>query len=239
MRIDGGGLLPKWFYRNRRLPVTRRFAHLCDGPTGGDIPVLCRSSCPDCGAFCWSTKLHSEQEQAGDSTREVAAKKWNSISLIKLSRPFELERAKEKWTENLKEISAGRFRTGGNRICVPLLAGEHRLGVIILADRVSGIRYTGEEMDLLKCIGDQVGVSLLNLRLTKKIMLGKELEAFQTMSAFFIHDLKNTASTLSLMLQNLPIHFDDPAFRKDALRSIGATVDRINDLISSLSAFRQ
>ena len=185
-----------------------------------------------------SSTLHSEQEQAGDSTREVAAKQWNSISLNKLSRPFELERAKEKWTDNLKEISAGRFRTGGNRICVPLLAGEHRLGVIILADRVSGIRYTGEEMDLLKCIGDQVGVSLLNLRLTKKIMLGKELEAFQTMSAFFIHDLKNTASTLSLMLQNLPIHFDDPAFRKDALRSIGGTVDRINDLISSLSAFR-
>ena len=185
-----------------------------------------------------SSTLHSEQEQAGDSTREVAAKEWNSISLNKLSRPFELERAKEKWTENLKEISAGRFRTGGNRICVPLLAGEHRLGVIILADRVSGIRYTGEEMDLLKCIGDQVGVSLLNLRLTKKIMLGKELEAFQTMSAFFIHDLKNTASTLSLMLQNLPIHFDDPAFRKDALHSIGGTVDRINDLISSLSAFR-
>jgi len=185
-----------------------------------------------------SSTLHSEQEQAGDSTREVAAKEWNSISLNKLSRPFELERAKEKWTENLKEISAGRFRTGGNRICVPLLAGEHRLGVIILADRVSGIRYTGEEMDLLKCIGDQVGVSLLNLRLTKKIMLGKELEAFQTMSAFFIHDLKNTASTLSLMLQNLPIHFDDPAFRKDALLSIGGTVDRINDLISSLSAFR-
>ena len=185
-----------------------------------------------------SSTLHSEQEQAGDSTREVAAKEWNSISLNKLSRPFELERAKEKWTENLKEISAGRFRTGGNRICVPLLAGEHRLGIIILADRVSGIRYTGEEMDLLKCIGDQVGVSLLNLRLTKKIMLGKELEAFQTMSAFFTHDLKNTASTLSLMLQNLPIHFDDPAFRKDALHSIGGTVDRINDLISSLSAFR-
>src|SRR4029077_12418861 len=91
-----------------------------------------------------SSTLHSEQEQAGDSTREVAAKEWNSISLNKLSRPFELERAKEKWTENLKEISAGRFRTGGNRICVPLLAGEHRLGVIILADRVSGIRYTGE-----------------------------------------------------------------------------------------------
>ena len=36
------------------------------------------------------------------------------------------------------------------------------------------------------------------------------------MSAFFIHDLKNAASTLGLTLQNLPTHFDDPAFRKDA-----------------------
>ena len=42
----------------------------------------------------------------------------------------------------------------------------------------------------------------------------KELEAFQTMSAFLIHDLKNAASTLGLMLENLPTHFDNPAFRR-------------------------
>src|SRR5436305_15338052 len=57
MRLDGGGLPPKRFYRNRRLPVTRRFAHLGDGPTGGDIPVICRRSCPDCGAFLRGGKL--------------------------------------------------------------------------------------------------------------------------------------------------------------------------------------
>ena len=69
-------------------------------------------------------------------------------------------------------------------------------------------------------------------------MLGKEREAFQNISAFFVHDLKNTASTLNLMLQNLPVHFDDPAFRKDALRGISKTADRINQLIGRLSAFR-
>ncbi len=69
-------------------------------------------------------------------------------------------------------------------------------------------------------------------------MLGKELGAFQTISAFFVHDLKNAASTLSLMLQNLPVHFDDPAFRQDALRGIGDTADRINQLIGRLSAVR-
>jgi putative PEP-CTERM system histidine kinase len=67
-------------------------------------------------------------------------------------------------------------------------------------------------------------------------MAGKELEAFQTISAFFVHDLKNAASTLSLMLQNLPLHFDDPLFREDALRGIGSTADRINHLISRLGA---
>jgi putative PEP-CTERM system histidine kinase len=185
-----------------------------------------------------SSTSHSEWEHAGDAAREVAAKELSSIGLNTLSRPFEIEKAKEKWTETLKEISGGRFRSGGNRICIPLLAGEHWLGVIILADRVSGLRYTVEEMDLLKCIGDQVAASLLNLRLTREIMLGKELEAFQTISTFFIHDLKNAASTLSLMLQNLPMHFDDPSFRQDALRGIGSTVDRINHLISRLSALQ-
>ena len=93
-------------------------------------------------------------------------------------------------------------------------------------------------MDLLKCIGDDVAASLLNLRLTRETLERKELEAFQTVSAFFVHDLKNAASTLGLTLQNLPDHFDDPAFREDALRGIKVAADRMNHMISRLSTFR-
>ncbi|MEP6937828.1 MAG: XrtA/PEP-CTERM system histidine kinase PrsK [Chthoniobacterales bacterium] len=153
--------------------------------------------------------------------------------------PFDLESAKGDWVEPLKQLSSKQFDKGGNRICVPLVAGEHSLGLAILSDRVNGIPYTAEEMDLLKCIGDQVGASLLNLRLTGEILLSKELEAFRTLSAFFVHDLKNAASTLSLTLQNLPTHFADPEFREDALRGMGKTVGRINELIGRLSVLRQ
>jgi len=59
------------------------------------------------------------------------------------------------------------------------------------------------------------------------------------MSTFFVHDLKNAASSLSLMLQNLPEHFDDPAFREDALRGIASTVNRINQIIERLGSLRQ
>jgi putative PEP-CTERM system histidine kinase len=59
------------------------------------------------------------------------------------------------------------------------------------------------------------------------------------MSAFFVHDLKNTAASLNLMLKNLPVHFDDPAFRADALRAIGNTAGRIDEMIARLNALRQ
>jgi signal transduction histidine kinase len=39
---------------------------------------------------------------------------------------------------------------------------------------------------------------------------------------------------IKLTLQNLPVHFDDPEFRQDTLRSIGATINRINHIIERL-----
>jgi putative PEP-CTERM system histidine kinase len=163
----------------------------------------------------------------------------NFAGIRMLTKPFDLENAKGAHVKALKQISSNHFRTGGHRICVPLRAGNCCMGLAILADRVGGTRYTVEEFDMLKCVGDQVAAGLLNLRLTDEITSGKELEAFQAMSAFFVHDLKNAASTLSLTLKNLPLHFDNPIFRQDVLRGIGETATHINQLISRLTALRR
>jgi len=176
------------------------------------------------------------------SERDIPQFILNSSSVAALRHvidPFNLENAKQDWAEPLRKVSSRHFTEGGDRIGIPLASGDRWLGLVILADRVGGSHYTFEERDLLKCIGDQIAASLLNLRLSAQLMLGKEREAFQNISAFFVHDLKNTASTLNLMLQNLPVHFDDPAFREDALRGISKTADRINQLIGRLSVLRQ
>ena len=91
---------------------------------------------------------------------------------------------------------------------------------------------------MLKCVGDHVTSGLRNVHLSQKLLQAKELEAFQTMATFFVHDLKNAASTLNLMLQNLPEHYDDPAFREDSLRGISKVVTHINRLIGRLSHLR-
>jgi putative PEP-CTERM system histidine kinase len=152
--------------------------------------------------------------------------------------PLDIESSQESWAVALRRWQPGEFPHGGHRVCVPLIDRGEVLGVITLGDRVSGVSFSLQDFDLLKCVGDQAAASLLNVQLAQKLLRARELEAFQTMAAFFVHDLKNAATTLSLMLQNLPVHFDDPAFREDALRGISKTVDHINRLIGRLSLLR-
>src|SRR5688572_2218995 len=155
------------------------------------------------------------------------------------SAPFDLENINEEWAAELRRLNPSMFPNGGNRLCVPLLAGTRVAGVVLLADRINGQTYTVEELELLRCIADQITSVLLNIRFAGELAHARELEAFRTMSAFFVHDLKNAAASLNLMLKNLPLHFDDPEFRQDALRGIGNTAQRIDDMIARLSELRQ
>ena len=112
------------------------------------------------------------------------------------------------------------------------------LGLLILSDRVAGRQYTAEDLDLLQRLSDQIGAGVARLQLHERLMRAREVEAFQTMATFFVHDLKNTASTLSLTLANLPHRFDNPEFRKDALHSMGRCVDRMRGLIHRMTNLR-
>jgi putative PEP-CTERM system histidine kinase len=159
--------------------------------------------------------------------------------LRKNGKPFDLDRNGEPWSGSLRAVCPPHFKTGGGRLCLPLIAADRVLGVMVLMDRVSGRTYTTEEYDLLRCIGDQLAAGLLQFQLVEELLQSREMQAFQTMSTFFVHDLKNAASSLGLMLQNLPVHFDNPGFREDAIRGIGATVARINQIVSRLGSLRQ
>ena len=158
--------------------------------------------------------------------------------LSRHSDPIDIDSSQETWAALLRRSHPYEFREGGNRVCVPMTAAGELLGILVLGDRVGGVPFSVQDFDLLKSASDQAAANLLNIQLSQRLSQAKQLEAFQAMSAFFVHDLKNTASTLSLMLQNLPGHYQDPKFREDALRGISKTVDHINDLISRLTVLR-
>ncbi len=185
-----------------------------------------------------STTRRPDETVAGEPPALASSAVAAGMTLMPPS-PFDLEPVGEAWAEELRQLNPSSFPNGGHRWCVPLRSGEEIVGVLVLADRVNGAAYSIEELELLQCIADQVTSVLLNLRLANEVARARELEAFRTMSAFFVHDLKNAAASLNLMLKNLPVHFDDPAFREDALRGVGNTARRIDGMIARLSALRQ
>jgi putative PEP-CTERM system histidine kinase len=228
---------------------SRRFATVKDA---GDLcAAAARLISETLGALSVTIWLVDEEEGrlvVGGSTAHPSAGVAGTVSAPSAAamaglrgrlRPFDLDGVNEPWAEELRRLNPTTFPEGGNRICVPMRAGDRNLGLAVLADRVGASVYTVEELELLNCIADQMTSVLLNLQLAGEVARSRELEAFRTMSAFFVHDLKNAAASLNLMLKNLPVHFDDAAFREDALRGIGNTARRIDEMIAGLSALRE
>ena len=171
--------------------------------------------------------------------RDLKSGETGSGDLVGLMRdhsmPIDFNKPIDTRAKKLKERYPDYFEHARVRYCVSLAAGQRLLGIMTLNDRLTKEPFSLEDFDLLKTIADQAAGSLLNLNLSQRLLKAKEMEVFQTLSAFFIHDLKNLASTLSLTLQNLPVHFDNPEFRKETFRAISQSVAKMNAMCSRLS----
>lgn len=143
----------------------------------------------------------------------------------------------------LQESSEAEITQQGShglfRCCVPMVAGGEFLGIVTIGGKFTNEDFTIEDLDLLETMANQTAVFILNHKLFESLGQAREMEAFQTLSAFFIHDLKNLASTLSITLENLPVHYDNPDFRRDALSVMAGSVQKIQGMCSRLSSFNQ
>jgi putative PEP-CTERM system histidine kinase len=242
---------PSYDYRRVWATFTARTTSLVDEPSFCRAVVTWVSENFEVlSASIWLRDEGGQRLRFGGSTslletaaREMEVRGGNLEAVLpelsRQRRPINLDDPSLEWVDSLRRLNPGVFPHGGDRTCVSLCASGEFLGVLVVGDRVSGLELSEEDLDLLQCVGDQVAAGLLNIQLSRRLVRAKEMEAFQTMSAFFVHDLKNTASSLSLMFQNLEEHFADPEFRADALRAVGKSVQHLNDLISRLGLLRQ
>ena len=175
-----------------------------------------------------------EIERAGKSAPEF-------ISYLQGHRdPIDLEEITFDWPWEIMQAGGDFFGEYRMRYAVGLYAGGELVGVMTLNDdRVGRVKLSAEDFILLETLAAQLAASLLNLKLSDRLRRAGEVEAFHTVSTFFVHDMKNLASRLSLTMENLPKHFDDPQFRADALRVISGSVASIDDMCSRLAMLKQ
>ncbi len=120
-------------------------------------------------------------------------------------------------------------------LAVPLRTQGRLVGVLLVGAEQTGAPYTQEDLDLLTTLGEQAASATATVQLSERLAQARAFEAFNRLSSFIIHDLKNSVSALSMLTQNAPKHFDDPKFRVGALGTLTRTVERMKKLVGRLS----
>ena len=119
-------------------------------------------------------------------------------------------------------------------LTIPLMAGNDMCGFVILASSRTPINVNWEVNDLLRAAGCQAASFLARMQATEALLEVRKFDAFNKMSAFVVHDLKNIVTQLSLMLKNAERHRDNPEFQQDMLMTVDHAVERMRQLMMQL-----
>ena len=116
-------------------------------------------------------------------------------------------------------------------------------GVAAIARGDLNHRIEALSSDAIRPISDNL--NLMTAQLREQIARETEARQFQSfvrLSAMLTHDLKNAIEALSLIVSNMERHFDNEAFRADAMKSLNiatqnlrALVDRLSNPVTTLS----
>ena len=121
-------------------------------------------------------------------------------------------------------------------LIVPLLVTDELIGFVILDKPRVKIEVGWEVRDLLKTAGRQAAGYLAMKQATEALVEAQKFEAFNRMSAFVVHDLKNLITQMQLMLRNAQKHQSNPEFQRDMLETVENVVERMNALMRQLRA---
>lgn len=119
-------------------------------------------------------------------------------------------------------------------LVVPLNVGEDMIGFVVLASARARMDVNWEVNDLLKTAGRQAASFLAQMQATEALLEVRKFDAFNKMSAFVVHDLKNVVTQLSLMMKNAKRLQDNPEFRQDMLMTVDNALDRMRQLMLQL-----
>ena len=150
------------------------------------------------------------------------------------------------WVVNLEEYRSfprryGRLvlpawlqETAQAWLMVPLNVGEEMIGFVVLSSARAPMDVNWEVNDLLKTAGRQAASFLAQMQATEALLEVRKFDAFNRMSAFVVHDLKNVVTQLSLMMKNAKRLHDNPEFRQDMLMTVENALDRMRQLMLQL-----
>ena len=134
----------------------------------------------------------------------------------------------------LTESEKSMFSKAGAWLVVPLVSNGKIKGLAVLREQLIPKKLNYDDFDLMKVIARQAAQAITNLMLSEELIEMREMAAVARISSFVIHDLKNLASGLSLVVDNAEEHIGNPDFQQDAITTIKNTLIKMKSLMQRL-----
>lgn len=122
----------------------------------------------------------------------------------------------------------------GVNILVPIFIGKTFYGFFILSSTNEENKLNWEDRDLLSAIAKQLGNFISLNEANDKLAESKQFDAFNQMSAFLVHDLKNIQAQLALITSNATLHRDNPEFIEDVFETVESATQRLAKVLAQL-----
>jgi len=120
-------------------------------------------------------------------------------------------------------------------VMIPLVHFDSLIGIVVLARPPISRPLDWEDFDLLRVAGRQVASYLAEAKGQERLADVKQFDEFNRRFAFIMHDIKNMASQLALVVRNAERHADNPEFRADMIETLKSSTARMNALLARLS----
>ncbi|MGE4062922.1 MAG: XrtA/PEP-CTERM system histidine kinase PrsK [Rhodospirillaceae bacterium] len=121
-------------------------------------------------------------------------------------------------------------------LVLPLLHTDGLAGIAVLGVPRVDVRLTWEDFELLKTAGRQAASYLAEAEAAQSLAQARRFEDFNRHFAFVVHDIKNLAGQMSLMVKNAERYGDNPDFQKDMLRTVGHCATRMRTLLEQIKS---
>ena len=123
-------------------------------------------------------------------------------------------------------------------VVTPLMQGEDMVAFAVLRRSPTRRDLNWEDRDLLKTVGRQAASYLVLYQATDALAEARQFEAFNRLSAYVVHDLKNLVAQLDLVVANAKRHMHSPGFIEDAVETVGNASAKMSRLLGQLKKGR-
>lgn len=122
------------------------------------------------------------------------------------------------------------------QLAIPMYQHEQLWGMVFMRALEPDAKALNWELrDYLSALTDQIANFIFHAESSKALAENAQFAAFNRMSAFVVHDLKNVLAQINLILSNAEQHKDNPEFIDDTFETLTYTQERMDKMLKQLT----